>query len=62
MTDDLQKLLEKAAGLPMTPEELFEQKVSFVYGQLMDCNPEVTKDQVRAQLRKMAEDDHRKVP
>ena len=35
----------------MTPEEIFEQKVSWVYGQLLDCNPEITKDQVRKRLR-----------
>jgi hypothetical protein len=33
----------------MTPEERFEQRVSWVYGQLW--NSGVTKDEVREQLR-----------
>ncbi len=33
---------------PLTPEERFEQKVSFVYGQLKDTG--LTKEQVRAVL------------
>ena len=47
----LEELLKKSAARPMTAEERFEQKVSWVYGQLQDCNPEVTKDQVRQRLR-----------
>lgn len=47
---DLTELLKRAAQHKMTPEEVFEQKVSWVYGQLMDCNPEVTKEQVRERL------------
>lgn len=49
---ELEALLKKALAHEMTPEELFEQKVSFVYGQMMNCNPEVTKDSVREMLRK----------
>ena len=51
---DLQRLLEEAAKRPMTPEERFEQKVSFVYGQLAFSNPDITKEQVRAHLRENA--------
>lgn len=29
-----------------SPEELREQRISFVYGQLMDCAPHVTREQV----------------
>lgn len=39
----------KARG-PMTPDEMFEQKVSWVYGQMMDCDPTITKDEVRRRL------------
>ena len=48
---ELDELLRQAAARPMTPEERFEQKVSWVYGQLQDCNPEITKEQVRKRLR-----------
>ena len=47
----LTALLQKAAKHIMTPEEVFEQRVSFVYGQLMDAQPNLTKDHVRATLR-----------
>ena len=53
---DLDKLLETAlARGPMMPEELFEQKVSFVYGQMMDCAPDITKEQIRERLREEVE-------
>ena len=43
----LQKLLREAAERgPMTAEEIRAQKISFIYGQLMDCNPDVTKEQI----------------
>lgn len=53
MTDrsELDELLRKAATYKMTPDERFEQRVSFVYGQLMDCQPDITKDEVRQRLR-----------
>ena len=47
---ELETLLKAAASYKMTPEEIFEQKVSFVYGQMMDCAPHITKEQVRARL------------
>lgn len=46
----LEQLLKEAKDYKMSPEERFEQRVSFVYGQLMDCNPNITKDQVRKAL------------
>lgn len=50
---ELSRLIEKAlARGPMTPEEKLEQCVSFVYGQMMDCAPHITKEQVRKTLRK----------
>ena len=43
----LTELLQKAALHKMTPAEIKEQRISFVYGQLMDCAPDITKEQVR---------------
>ena len=40
----------KAAVKPMTPEERFEQRVSFVFGQLSHTST-ITKDQVREILK-----------
>jgi hypothetical protein len=49
---ELDALIREAiARGPMSPEEIFEQRVSFVYRQLMDCNPEITKAEVRERLR-----------
>lgn len=50
--ETLSRLLKAAANHVMTPEEIFEQKVSFVYGQLMDCAPNVTKEEVRRTIKK----------
>jgi len=30
----------------MTPQELWDQRVSFVHGQLMDCAPHVAREEV----------------
>ena len=47
----LVRLMERAKELPpMTAEQLFEQRVSWAWSTL--GNPSVTKDQVRAILRK----------
>ena len=43
----LDRLLKEAAGRNMTPAERREQQISFVYGQMMDCAPHLTKDDVR---------------
>lgn len=46
-TDALKELVEKVKTLPpMTPDQIREQRISFVYGQLMDAKPEVTKEEV----------------
>lgn len=47
---ELDRLLKAAAGRTMTPDELFEQKVSWVYGQMMGCDPAITKEEVRRRL------------
>ena len=50
--EKLERLLKECANRPVTNEELLEQKVSFVYGQMMDCSPNVIKDKIRERLRK----------
>ena len=43
----LEELLARARTLPpMTPAQLRAQRISFAYGQLMDCAPHVTKEEV----------------
>lgn len=46
---ELLRLLEaaKARG-PMTAEEQREQAISFAYGQMMDCAPHITREEVAA--------------
>ena len=57
MTPHLNRLLEDAENRwnAMTPAERKElerqQKISFVYGQLMDCAPEVTKEDVERWIK-----------
>lgn len=43
---ELLRLLEAAAKRPMTPAQHWRQRVSFVYGQMMDCAPQVTREQI----------------
>ncbi|WP_428505142.1 hypothetical protein [Roseateles sp.] len=43
--------LERAAKMSQSPEQRFEQRVSFVFGSLGKNNT-MTKDQVRQQLRR----------
>lgn len=47
---ELERMLTESAGRPLTPDEMFEQKVSFVYGQLMNIQSDITKDEVREHL------------
>ena len=48
---DLDALIERARQIKMSPEDWFEQRVSFVYGQLPH-DSKITKDEVRAMLRR----------
>ena len=43
----LDRLLKEAAKRPMTAADRREQQISFVYGQMMDCAPHLTKDDIR---------------
>ena len=45
---ELDELLEKAKHHVMTPREIWMQRVSFVFGQMMDCNPNITREQIEA--------------
>lgn len=43
----LEELLREAAARPpMTQAEIRAQRISFAYGQLMDCAPHITKEEV----------------
>ncbi len=44
---ELDQLIRQARDHVMTPEELFEQRVSFVYGNVSMSNPNVTREMVR---------------
>ena len=52
MTPELEALIEQARNHVMTDEEVFEQRVSFVYGQQDYDSPNpLSKDEVRQALR-----------
>ena len=53
MNEELDDLLKKAAEHKMTPREIWDQRISFVYGQLMDCAPQVTREEVEARVIEM---------
>lgn len=42
----LDLLLKESAGRKLTPREIWLQCVSFVYGQMMNCAPHVTREEV----------------
>lgn len=50
MSPALRSAFERARNYKMTPEEVFEQKVSFVYGQQMDRPDPRSKDEIRRML------------
>lgn len=43
---DLEQLLEEAKHHVMTPREIWLQRVSFVYGQMMDSSQEISKNYI----------------
>lgn len=46
-TQEINRLLEEARKRPpMTATEIRAQRISFVYGQLMDCAPHITKEKI----------------
>lgn len=54
MSLELEAALERARHHVMTPQELFEQRVSFVYGQQDYDSPNPrTKDEIRQMLAEM---------
>lgn len=56
---ELLALLERAKGYKMTPEELREQRITFVYGNVAMENPTITREQVEAILFGAATEDDR---
>lgn len=51
ISEELSAALERVKGHVMTPQEKFEQRVSFVYGQQDWSNPvQKTKDEIRQHL------------
>jgi hypothetical protein len=46
MTKDLEKLIERARRIEMTPEQLREQRRSFVYGNTHIENERITREMV----------------
>lgn len=50
----MKRLIEEAkARGPMSSAELRAQQISFVYGQLMDAAPHITKAQIGAEFDRM---------
>jgi hypothetical protein len=47
---ELNRLLKEGAKRPMTPCEVWDQRVSFVWGQMMDCAPEITRAEIEQQV------------
>jgi hypothetical protein len=47
----LDRLVEAARAHVMTPAERFEQRVSFIYGQMADGHGALSKDDIRQKLR-----------
>ncbi len=46
VSEELKRLLEAAKGHVMTPGEKYDQRISWVYGQLAIDNPSITREQV----------------
>ena len=36
----------------LSPAEIWDQRVSFVYGQIMDCSPNITREDVIKRIEK----------
>ncbi len=49
---ELDKLLRQTAAHTMTPREIWMQRVSFVYGQMMDSNSSITREDVERRAEK----------
>ncbi len=45
--EKLEERLKESASHKMTVEEIKTQTISFIYGQLMNCAPEITCKQVK---------------
>ena len=54
MTAKLQKMLEEARQVTMTPEEREAQRISFVYGNCKITDDRVTRESVKQESEKLA--------
>ena len=59
VTGELRQLLEKARGVRMTPEQVREQRRSFVYGNTHIENARITRELVAEVDEALGEDDTR---
>ena len=57
MTKELQELVERARNIEMTPAELREQRLSFVYGNTHIENERITREMV-AEIDARLENEH----
>ena len=59
VTGELRQLLDKARGVQMTPEQVREQRRSFVYGNTHIENARITRELVAEVDEAFGEDDSR---
>ena len=59
VTGELRQLLDKARGVQMTPEQVREQRRSFVYGNTHIENARITRELVAEVDEALGEDDTR---
>lgn len=53
MTNELQKLLDKAANVAMSPQAKEEQRLSFAYGSAKIENDDITREMIEKAAQKM---------
>lgn len=51
--DDILYLIEQTNKIPMTPDEMTEQRRSFAYGNTAIENPKITREMVEEEARKI---------
>ena len=53
VSKELQRLLEQARNIVITPQQLWDQRVSWAYGNAKLSNPLITKEMVAAEAVKI---------
>ncbi|MGB5864819.1 MAG: hypothetical protein WBG95_11005 [Sulfitobacter sp.] len=51
--DDIQYLIEQTKKIPMTPDQMTEQRRSFAYGNTAIENPQITREMVEEEAAKI---------